>query len=621
MPSLSIHLFGSFDVDRDGQLVDMLRLGKAQALLAYLAVERQHAQRRELLATLLWPEAAEAEGRTNLRQLLHRLRLAIGDLDEARPLLLLSPQYVQLSHGQAVLVDVNAFASLLNVCRLHRHLSLAACDDCLDKMRTAVALYRGEFLADWRLPDSALYQDWVLLKQAELHNMAVTALSFLAHWHAQSGDYENADAYIQQQLRLEPWSEDAHRQRMSILTASGQRTAALKQFTHCRQVLAAELGVEPSWETKHLCEQIEQDLLCRPASGEAPAQQAFADLYSAAANAIVQARHLLAAEYIEQLMSLAQRCQAVDMIWLAKGLAGINESLHGDLHQARLHLEQVAAPGAGERSRRLRPVTGMDFYAACLTCLSWASHILGNFQQANEYAGQAVSQAEDHAPSKALLQLSAYIARYCLNTGPAIVHAAVPAEQVVSNADAAIAPTWYDLLNVSGSAGGGYASSIDPNPTSCPVAEEQSLAHILHALTRAELCARNDDVQARLVSISQTLAWIETTGTSVFAAELHRLRGQALLCLAAQQPQVSELRLSLEREAEISLCVAIDLAHTQQLPLWELRATTTLCRYYQEVGRRGALSLLAAICARFPEYSLSSDVAEAQHLLCSLRVA
>ena len=529
MASLSISLFRSFDVCRNGQPVDMLRLEKEQALLAYLAVEGHNAQRRELLATLLWPEAASVYGRANLRQLLHRLRLAIGDLGEDRSLLQLSPQYIQLASGEAISVDVTTFASLLNSCRTHKHASLASCQDCLAKMRAAIALYRGEFLEDWHLPDSALYQDWVTLKQAELHNMAAATLSFLARWHEQRADYERADAYIQQHLRLEPWSEDAHRQRMSILTANGKRTSALKQFAYCRQLLAEELGVEPSLETKHLYQLIEHDSLRKQPTGDEATYQRTAGLYGAAAAAIVQGRNLEAAGYIEHLMSLAQLYQSPDMIWLAKGLAGVNEFFRGDLQQARSHLGQIIFADASERSRYLRAITGIDFYAACLNWLAWTLHILGDFQQAKEYAAKALVQAEEHPPSQALLKVLAHIAACCLGTGPADAARVVERNGIFLDAIDEGTHPWRDFLYVFGDLSSRRARQF--GSTAADVATTLSgngLVQILQALIHAELCVRDDEASTLLVSISQALALVEETGTSVFTAEFYRLRGLTL---------------------------------------------------------------------------------------------
>ena len=72
----------------------------------------------------------------------------------------------------------------------------------------------------------------------------------MAHFvGSQDGHYAEAMRYGQRLLQLAPWDEEAHRQVMRLLTWTGQREAALKQYTICEQHLAEQLGVEPSWET------------------------------------------------------------------------------------------------------------------------------------------------------------------------------------------------------------------------------------------------------------------------------------------------------------------------------------------------------------------------------------
>jgi hypothetical protein len=46
--------------------------------LIYLALTTQQAHRRELLATLFWPDDPETVAQRNLRQSLYRLRLLLG---------------------------------------------------------------------------------------------------------------------------------------------------------------------------------------------------------------------------------------------------------------------------------------------------------------------------------------------------------------------------------------------------------------------------------------------------------------------------------------------------------------------------------------------------------------
>ena len=70
MAGLRVTLLGGVGVQFDSGQTVPLQGRKAQALLAYLALQRGQAQPRDKLAALLWPEARHERARHNLRQLL-----------------------------------------------------------------------------------------------------------------------------------------------------------------------------------------------------------------------------------------------------------------------------------------------------------------------------------------------------------------------------------------------------------------------------------------------------------------------------------------------------------------------------------------------------------------------
>src|SRR5262245_7826206 len=80
-PTLHIQLLGGFRLDIDTTPVTTFDHPRLQALLAYLVLHRSTPQSRAHLAFLLWPDSTEAQARTNLRTLLHRLRQALPDAD------------------------------------------------------------------------------------------------------------------------------------------------------------------------------------------------------------------------------------------------------------------------------------------------------------------------------------------------------------------------------------------------------------------------------------------------------------------------------------------------------------------------------------------------------------
>lgn len=252
-------LLGPFDVLLDGTPATGFHSDKVRALLAYAAVEADRPHRREALAALLWPDQPESAARHSLRQALSNLRQVISDEAASPPFLHVTRQTIQFNTTSNHWLDTSAFTTLLSTCEVHRHRRLGACRPCLQRLERAVDSYRGDFLEGFTIPDSTAFDEWLLAKQEWFHRQSLEVLRQLANFHEQMGDYNQAHAYAQRQIELEPWQEEAHRQAMRALAMTGQRCTALAQYQTCRRILATELGVEPAAATTALYEQIQDD--------------------------------------------------------------------------------------------------------------------------------------------------------------------------------------------------------------------------------------------------------------------------------------------------------------------------------------------------------------------------
>ncbi len=261
MIKLSIDLLGPFQVTRDGKSVAGFEYEKVRALLAYLVIESSAPLRREAIRGLLWPEMPEQIARNNLRQALFSLRQTLGDRDPSAPLLFITRETVQFNPTGAYTLDVNEFSALLQQCREHRHRRVETCKSCIQRLQQVAKLYRGEFLSNVYVQDSASFEEWVLFEREALRQKALNALSILANYFEKQRDFENARQYAWRQVELDSWREEAYRQLMRILALSGQRSLALAQYEACRRILAEEMGLEPSAETKALYEQIRTETL------------------------------------------------------------------------------------------------------------------------------------------------------------------------------------------------------------------------------------------------------------------------------------------------------------------------------------------------------------------------
>ncbi|HJW83764.1 MAG TPA: BTAD domain-containing putative transcriptional regulator, partial [Anaerolineae bacterium] len=254
MARLSIALLGHPRVTVDGAPA-AFPTNKVQALLAYLAVEADHAHSREVLTGLLWPNQPEEAARVNLRASLYRLRQAIHDRDAAA-FLRLTRDTVQFKPDSAHWLDVRMFQAWFRACEEHDRDRPETCPACHERLAQAAEIYRGDFLAGFSLSDSAAFDDWVLLTREMLRRQALEVLARLAEYHDQRGDYGLARKYALRQVEIEPWRELAYRQLMRALALSRQPNAALAQYERCREVLLAELGVGPEPETAALAAQI-----------------------------------------------------------------------------------------------------------------------------------------------------------------------------------------------------------------------------------------------------------------------------------------------------------------------------------------------------------------------------
>jgi predicted ATPase/DNA-binding SARP family transcriptional activator len=256
MPRLSLALLGPLQVILDGAPISAFESDKVRALLAYLAVEADRPHRRDALAGLLWSDRPERAAHLNLNQALANLRGAIGDRTATPSFLSITRETVQFNRASDYELDVEIFTALLAACEQHLHRHPETCTSCVQRLRQAADLYRGSFLAQFFLSDSAAFEEWALLKREWLQRRALRALGCLADYHERRRDYEQAQHYIRRQLELDAWREESHRQLMRVLALSGQRSAALAQYERCRRALADELGVEPAEETTALYERI-----------------------------------------------------------------------------------------------------------------------------------------------------------------------------------------------------------------------------------------------------------------------------------------------------------------------------------------------------------------------------
>ena len=219
---------------------------KVPALLKLLALNRDHQLVRDQVMELLWPGLDPAGGAAQLYKALHQLRKAFAACaagSETGKWITTTQNLVTLAAPGGVATDVDAFEQAARDALASRQ---------LNKLQRAAVLYTGDLLP------MDMYATWTELPRDRLRQIYIDVLLALAEVYQKHGDLAAAAEAHRTVLDKDATLELAHRGLMMIFAQQGQRDRALKQYGVCIDVLADELGVAPSRETRALYDRIDQ---------------------------------------------------------------------------------------------------------------------------------------------------------------------------------------------------------------------------------------------------------------------------------------------------------------------------------------------------------------------------
>nr|MDQ2999180.1 hypothetical protein [Chloroflexota bacterium] len=198
-----IAIFGALEITHDPAVPRRPPTQRVLALLGYLIAHHDVPQARDKLVDLLWPDLPPRQGRRMFSDTLWRARRLLTPPDQVdTSALLIAGDTVAFRPAAAIWVDLIAFEQALPA-------PGAATTGTIDQLRTAVELYRGDFLED-------CYDDWALYERERLREQYLSALQrLLAADQAQQA----YDLALQSALRLaqaDPLREEAHRALMRL---------------------------------------------------------------------------------------------------------------------------------------------------------------------------------------------------------------------------------------------------------------------------------------------------------------------------------------------------------------------------------------------------------------------
>jgi DNA-binding SARP family transcriptional activator len=244
----AFYLLGRFQVRIADRAMAELDGTKIRELLGYLLLYRHQQHNREVLADALWSGRTTAQSRKYLRQGLWRIQTAIGRA--GGDLLLVDPDWIQVNQGALGWLDVAEFEAGLNQVKgiRGRDLSASAARD----LRHAAGLYSGDLLEGW-------YQDWCVYERQRFKARYIAMLERLLEYAETNHQLEDALQFGDLILEHDRAHERTHVRMMRVHYLSGDRTAAMRQFQLCADVLDQELGARPAARTIDLYQQIRAD--------------------------------------------------------------------------------------------------------------------------------------------------------------------------------------------------------------------------------------------------------------------------------------------------------------------------------------------------------------------------
>ena len=217
-----IHLTGQVGISVENRFIGLT--GSAAALVAFAALEPAMTRRRASL--MLWPDSPERQARNNLRTLIHRLGRQLG---------------VELFAGDDTVALRDAHVVV-------RTISAEAIVEALGRGGARAC----ELVSDAGLEDLEELQAWLGSARERFSRQLVDTLRQAQAAALARADSACAIAFARASVSLQPMSEHAHRQLMHMLTACGDRAAALLAYEVCKQTLLDNLGALPDERTRSL---------------------------------------------------------------------------------------------------------------------------------------------------------------------------------------------------------------------------------------------------------------------------------------------------------------------------------------------------------------------------------
>lgn len=251
---LTVNMLGPVEIIRDPSrplAADAWTTRRARDILCFIASRRHRRASKDKIIDTFWGETDFEVVEKNFHPTVSHIRKALNSNQALKQnFLLYRDGDYQLNSEFSYRIDLEEFDELLTKGENARR--ARQFETCITCYESAVELYRGEFM-------QGSYEPWVEEQRTYYLEQYLRLLEVLAGVAQKAEDWPRSMQLAKRIIKEDQFREDIHCMVMRAHAAMGNRGAVREHYEGLKGLLARELAVEPSMETKRLYQELVQN--------------------------------------------------------------------------------------------------------------------------------------------------------------------------------------------------------------------------------------------------------------------------------------------------------------------------------------------------------------------------
>lgn len=225
--TLKVRLLGNPSIRQDGKEI-LFPFAKINALFYYLLVNKSVS--RDEIASMLWPDKAEANAKKNLRNTIYQTNKSLGE----EYIISLSNQVLSLNPDLAIELDI---------------------DKISDKDQDLNTLYQGDFLKGFYLKDCEAYELWMDKMRTFYEKKFTDQLYITIDRHLNGDKMDLVEKDIRRLIAIDEFNERNYILLMNYYFQAGLYSKVIEEYLALTDLFKRELGILPTQEITDIYQQ------------------------------------------------------------------------------------------------------------------------------------------------------------------------------------------------------------------------------------------------------------------------------------------------------------------------------------------------------------------------------